>query len=627
MASGCPVISGTDPAVAQVYTIQDRVLQFGSQAFGIATQQVAALNAFQITPYNFSVNFDVDGELTAYHRPPTVGDPNITYNPKVKFPSKPTVQWPNALSPGPVPTFSAATPSISIPAPPTMVVPVAPDAPLLTEPLIPGAPIVVLPLVPTLRGITLPIEPTIAIPTFTGIAPVRNFGVPNFDFDFSPATYASALLDQTRARVSLMMQGGTGLPLAIEQALFDRAAAREDVTDLKAMMEAEERVSSRGFTEPNGILDRRLSEISFRNRSARAGINRDNLIDMRKIEIENLRFAVEKGIALEQVSQDLFFKQQQLLLDSLKFRAELQTKTLDARIAISNLDATIYQAQAAVYRDLIQAELSKLEVYKTQLEARRLISDLNQQDIALYIAKLDGVEKIIEIFRAEIEAANAITANNNARVQEFIGLNQARSESIRAIGYEFDAYKTQVEAENVKASIFETLGRNFASLTQAYATVESTKLEQGRFGIAKGQAILDQWSRESQNVVEELKAEALTVTTKLDVFRGLLDRMKTESEIERSASDSNTRMFELALRKAETDVQTQLKSVDLSIDQNEKIKSILLEAMRTAATVGAQLAGSSLSALSTSASIGSTHSQSSGCSTSYSFAGSLDDQS
>lgn len=621
--TGCPVVYG-DAAVNEVYAVQNAIFGFASSAFGLATNQISALNQFQIQPYNFSVSFDVDGDLMAFVRPDPVDDPDITYDPNTAMPAKPLINWPTGIALGTAPVFNTAAPTINIPSPPSLDLPPVPDAPVLTDVVIPPVPAYVLPPVPTMRLITIPDAPAINLPTFDALPPSRNFDVPDFDFDFQPSVYASQLLEDTKARIELMLKGGTGLPAAIEQALFDRAASREDASELKLVQATREEFSCAGFSEPNGILGRRLAEARQTNRNNRGQLNRDNTIDMRKVEVENIRFAVEQGIALENVAQDLFFKQQQLLLDSIKFHAELESRVLDARISVLNADLGVYQALATVFRDLIQAELAKLEVFKAQLDAQRLIGEVNQRDIDLYLAQLKGVDELIQIYKSQIDGANAISTNNNSKVQAFVGLMNGRSETIRGLGFAFDAYKTQVDAEGTKASIFDTLSRAFASRIQAYSTTENLKIEKGRFDVSVGQATLDEWKQESANVVEQLRAEALAVTTKLDVFRGLLERMKTYGDIENTAAASNARAFELRLREAESQIQTQLKNVDLIIDQNEKVKSILLEAMRTAATVGAQLAGSSLSALNASASISHTASDSRSCGTSFSFSGDIE---
>jgi hypothetical protein len=621
VAEGCPIITGGDPAVNQVTSVQSAVMGFAGQAYGVALAQANALNHFDISPYNFTVHFDVDGEITGYHRPAGVDDPDIEFDPNPVFEPLGAIQWPSVTVDA-APIFTAQPLPINLPAPPPLDIPADISPPTLLDPSIPDAPIFTLPAVPQLRDLVIPNDPLIRLPEFTALAPVRDFGVPNFDFSFTPAVYASELLDKVKGQVLRMLAGGTGLPAAVEQALFERAVLRDDQSALAALEEADEEMSARGFQEPNGIWIRRRADARQANRTARANLNRDIYIKAQETEIENLRFAVQQGIALETVLEQLFLKQQELLLDSLKFQADLEVKFLDAEIAIANLDATIYQAQAAVFRDLIQAALAKLEIFKAKIEAQRIIGEINREEIELYTAQLNGVHTLIDIYNANINAANAISQNNNMRVQAYVGMQQGRSETIRGIGYAFDAYKTQTEAEKIKPDIFDSQARAFGSIVSAYGAQQNIKIERGRFDVSKGQAIIQEWVEKNRNEVVKLQAKRDIVSTKLDVFKGFLDRMRVEASIEETASASNARILQLAISKAEADVNAQLKSVDLRIDQNEKVRSIVLEAMRTAATVAAQLAGSAMSALNASASIGHSSSQSSGCSTS--FSGSLD---
>lgn len=620
--AGCPIITGGDPAVNAVTEVQGAVLGYAGQAVALAFRQAEALNNFQVSQYTFSINFDVPDDITGYHRPASVDDPDIDFNPNPVFDTLGAIQWPT-ISPDAPPTFDAQPIPVNIPQAPSSELPADIAPPTLVDVTIPEAPLFMLPAVPTLRDLVIPSDPMIQLPDFDGVAPVRTFNVPNFNFAFTPAEYVSDLLTTVKARVSTMLAGGTGLPAAVEQALFERATSRDDQSAQLAMEQADEEMSGRGFTEPNGIWIRRRADARQANRTARANTNRDIYIKAQETEIENLRFAVQQGIALETVLEELYMKQQELLLDSLKFQADLEVKFIDAEIAVANLDATIYQAKAAVFRDIIQGKLGELEIFKARIEAQQLIGEINKENIDLYTAQLGGVHALIDIFNAQIAAANAIAANNNSRVQSYVGQQQGRSETIRGLGYAFDAFKTQVEAEQIKPQIYDAQARAFGSIVSAYGAQQNVKIEAGRFGISKGQAIIAEWEAVNRNEVVKLQAKRDIVTTELDIFKGLLDRMRIEAGIEEVASNSNARILQLAISKAEAEVNAQLKSVELLIDQNEKVRSIILEAMRTSATTTTQVAGSALSALNAHAQISHSTSQSSGCSTSFNFSGSL----
>src|SRR5690606_39382522 len=98
--------------------------------------------------------------------------------------------------------------------------------------------------------------------------------------------YSSELLDEMRAQIRSMLQGNYGLPLAIEQALFDRARAREDRLSRKQVMEVAEDMGARNLVEPNGILAQRLREVRAENREKGHALNRDLAIERAKEALE-----------------------------------------------------------------------------------------------------------------------------------------------------------------------------------------------------------------------------------------------------------------------------------------------------------------------------------------------------
>ena len=72
----------------------------------------------------------------------------------------------------PVPDFGGVRPSIDIPAPPSSVIPTAPDAPTVSDPVIPSAPTVSLPTAPTVNDITVPAVPVIAKVVWGEVVPI-----------------------------------------------------------------------------------------------------------------------------------------------------------------------------------------------------------------------------------------------------------------------------------------------------------------------------------------------------------------------------------------------------------------------------------------------------------------------
>ena len=94
------------------------------------------------------------------------------------------------------------------------------------------------------------------------------------------------------------MAGGTGLPPAVEDALFSSARERDSSETARAVQEAVDTWAGRNFSMPPGMLAKSVSVVREQGRLKAAETNRDILIEAAKWEIENIRFAVQQGLAL-----------------------------------------------------------------------------------------------------------------------------------------------------------------------------------------------------------------------------------------------------------------------------------------------------------------------------------------
>src|SRR5690606_8254268 len=124
----------------------------------------------------------------------------------------------------------------------------------------------------------------------------------NVFINWAEPKYESELLDDLMLQVRSMMAGGTGLPAAVEDALFSRARERLSAETQRAVQEAFDTWAGRGFSMPPGMLTKAVSVAQEEGRLKAAELNRDILVEAAKWEIENIRFAVQQGMALEQLT-------------------------------------------------------------------------------------------------------------------------------------------------------------------------------------------------------------------------------------------------------------------------------------------------------------------------------------
>ena len=271
-----------------------------SSAFSTAKGLVSAIGAVSI-PFT-AVTSGFTAPAIGY----TLSLPAVPAAPVIEFPEIPELTAPAFTSvtpvvPGALPEFTAVAPTIQILNKPDALVATAPGAaPTVTDVTLPDAPNIVLPDDPVLELLAIPDAPLLNLPVWAGSAPDGSgLATPTTGFIWGEDYYDSDLLNSVTSRLTTMLLGGTGLPPSIEQAIWDRGRAREDVTAKKATQEAYEEFASRGFMLPSGPLAGRVAEVWQKNREAASTYSRDVAVKQAELEIENLKFSVSTGIQLE----------------------------------------------------------------------------------------------------------------------------------------------------------------------------------------------------------------------------------------------------------------------------------------------------------------------------------------
>lgn len=93
----------------------------------------------------------------------------------------------------------------------------------------------------------------------------------------------------------MIHNGGTGLPAAIEQAIFDRARSRVIQEQLTGEAQIYDDFASRGFSMPQGVMLARIDRLRDTALGKSAAVSSEIAIEQAKLEVENLKFAIERA--------------------------------------------------------------------------------------------------------------------------------------------------------------------------------------------------------------------------------------------------------------------------------------------------------------------------------------------
>jgi len=637
MAS-CPSFGGNNTS-SLIEGQVDKLFGYGKNAYDTA---MAALQSIENT---YTGNFaPIAQELNLE---PIVADPELDLDlPDFVMPAKPNIELvslepPNPLSVPPgfsevtiatssVPDFTATLPTLSYPARPNALSAERPDDPAaIVQPTYPNDPSLIFPPVPELQDIILPTLPNIDVDAI--VAEFRTLydskpEVPDVSLDNDFLTtlgqqyalvgdQAADFVAQCPALANLcprlgeLLSGGSiGMPVAVETAMRDRAFSAEDKTALQAERQATEDWLSRGFTLPAGVLDAKILVLRNQAWDKKAAINRDIWIESAKLEIENLRFAITQGIALEGQYWDHFLKLYDLCRTIAAALFDVQYKSVSLKLEVYKAELGAWQTYAEFFKTWLQAELSKLESYKLQLEGKKLLGDLNRQDVEIYKAQLDGVMAEVNVYKTRVDAANSRLQGELAKIEAYKAQVQAYSVNVGAYETEWKAYSQAIQGELGRVEVYKAQTQAFAARVDAYKSEVDAERTKGTFDLEVQKLRLEAWNRQAAYYSTQLQAEIARVEAETKIVASQTSLFSAEVQGETAKSEVAAREAGLRLQKKQIDANIMIEEARLALQEVLENSKIAVQAMGEIGRVAAQLSAGSLSALNMSASLGSSNS-------------------
>lgn len=515
--------------------------------------------------------------------------------------------------------------------PPDPTTPIFVDAPVLVDPALPTAPVLA-PLgdaptyddnaigipFPELYEITLPEVPTIDFSSvvFAGQRPV--FTGQDLDeslFAYSDEAYVGQLTSDLRNNILAMLNGERGLPAAVEAALYQRAREREQEAIDRAIEEANEEWAARGFSMPPGPLNARADRLRQEGNAKISQLNRDQYIEAWRIQIEQYKFALAQGLAFEDLYVRMHIERQNRRLQAARFAVDLAISVYNAKVARFQAEASLYETDARVYRERLQALLAQVQVYAEQVRAQQLVGELNQQlvqvyservrtvlaNVELFRARLDGYRTsidaqraVIDRYRAEIEAAQAVVATNTARVQQ---------------------YTATISAESAKLDTFRVRADVYSSKVQAWAQRVNAAIETSRTDAQALAAEADAYRAQIGGIAAVLDKERTRIASISENNQRRLQGYQAEIAGTTSYNSTLIERTRARIANAQANAEIEVQNANINVTNATNLYNLLVRGRETVAQVLAQLGAGAMSA----ANVGASISGSSGYSTSVGF--------
>jgi len=566
--------------------------EYADEAWIVAQSYLSLLAGLAPPAADFSaVDFgwtDISVDVTGPVAPdrPTVA---ITIPSIPELPTLETVE----ISPVNIPTLDVVAPAYNDPDFPDDVMPDVPtDVPSLDAVTYPVPPDYDLPETPVLGpDLVVPDPPDVVLPDLDIDAPEFTVESPGNSFVYTEGAYTSELLDAAKAWLQdQIASGSTGLDADVEQAIIDRAEARQELKHVDTYDEAENYFAGRGHTLPLGALSGRLLRVLEQIGREEQQLSDDTMIEQAKLAQTNTHFVIERSLSYEQIAQDHFNKVADRAFQVARAIQAAAMDVFNGQVAKYNADLAGYQATAQVYEIRIRAALLILEKYKAELEGVNLKGRLREQTLNLYNLQLEGTKTLVSLYATEMQSAQVKAQVNATVIEAYRTRISAYSAAIGAITAKYNGYQAQLAGEQTKADVYKTQ----VGAYQAHIS-----------GIAAG----------AQVDIESARTTLQQNTLLIDQYRATIDRFKAQIDAKKAVADSLIASYQARAAHESNLIRSSIAEAEVAMDHAAKVYGVQVEQYKAGASITAQVSASALSAVSAAASYGYDE----GVNTSYSY--------
>lgn len=462
--------------------------------------------------------------------------------------------------------------------------------------------------IPTMGAIEMPLFPslaTITVPDFTfPTLPTWDATAPEFEgtpvatiLQWNDPQYATEIMPEVLTHLRGIWAGGNGIAPAIEQAIFDRAAAREDLDASRQISAAATEFSARGFTMPPGMLTARIDAIREESQIKKIGLSRDIAIRMAEVHVENFRFAVEQALSAEATLFNIWNNIAARQFEAAKIQIDSQMAMYNAQVALFNARQSAYQTEAQIFKVRIDAELSELKIMEMQLQAELARGQLNEQNVKIYSERVRAALTEVEVFKARMQGA-AIQADLNKNMIEMFKVEvQAWAEVVQADKLRFDAYKAQIEAELAKAGVLEAEARAYTAHVSGVSKRIDAEVSKVQSDIQRQEAAIRKYVADIERDRARAQADLAKIQAVSAAYGAQLDKARTELAIEETKGRLEILTKEGDIRVNLALYETEIKKYIADMEQLIRKANVQVEALRASGQLGATLAAGAMAAV------------------------------
>lgn len=491
--------------------------------------------------------------------------------------------------------------------------PVPPTPPINTDFPFPDDPSIIFPAPPSLLSIQSYKFDGVTIPEFSGDISELKIADPTI-YTYTPGTgFTSALLTKVLDKLSIRLDGGTGLSKDVETALWDRARERETKQFEDTRMGLEQ-MESLGYPFPPGAwLD---AQLKLRNEYAANsyGLSREVMIKAAELEQQNVRDALVQANVIESKLIDQYNMIEQRIFDAAKYMTNAAIETYNAKVKAYQSYVEAYRTKAIIYDSKIKGLLATVEVYKTEIQAEEIKAQINTALVQQYKAQIDAQMALVEIFKAELSAIQTKASIEKLKIEIYGEQIKGFVGTVNAYSAQVEGYKAAIGAEETKMQAFKAEVDAYAAQVGAQVKVIDAKIAEYEGWIKAKESEYEGYKAASSGEGARVGAISSFNTSQADLYKGVVSGTSAYNE-------TLTKQWQVAMDQAQRVSEIANNAAKMNADLYMQARGIASEAAKIGAQVYSQLAAACLNAInwSTSYNVSNSGASSDSRSDSYSY--------
>jgi len=339
----------------------------------------------------------------------------------------------------------------------------------------------------------------------------------------------SAQMAAIETQLSRYLVGGTGLSTEVEDAIYARAQAKNDVEAKRVQDAAFADNAARGFTLPSGVMVSAMARARQDAANNNAKAANEIAIAQAEMEQKNLQFAVTTSSELRKsaVASMLSFFQSSvslsgMALDYAKSILGAVVQTYDTQVKSFTLKLEAYKTAASIYETKLRAATQAVEMYKAQIQVMETMTNIDQSKVDMYKAQIGAKQALGDLYKTQVETVVSQASLEKLKIDLFQSQVQTYAAQVQAKSAEWQGYQARLSGEESKVKAYAAQVDAYNGEVGAFKAKTEGITEQIKAQTARNNAVIQEYTARVNAYETDVKAKAAVASANIDGQRQVL---------------------------------------------------------------------------------------------------------